>query len=265
MHSYWNKFRKNRLYLLNYFVISAIVVTLIVLLEIFFLVDWSSYTNFQMNYEGLLLLPLGLIIGVQVPAIMHNCAHGNFKHKWMNKAVGELAGIYILLGMAAFEINHRMHHVHSDTDLDPHNPEGKAFFSFFFANNFGGTKPVLRKFLQFHGETFENRLLFKAIVFFHFINVPLRILFWLFLLGPSLFLTFFLPSYLFHMFVFAHINYYTHETFDDGTAEVYNINSNFYYRFVNFFGSGVYFHNNHHKNPNHYNPQKGASQSWIFR
>lgn len=265
MHSYWNKFRKNRLYLLNYFIISALIVASLVLLQVFFLVDWHSYTNFQLSYKGLLLLPLGLIIGVQIPAIMHNCVHGNFKQKWMNRVVGELAGIYILLGMAAFEINHRMHHVHSDTDLDPHNPEGKPFFSFFFANNFGGTEPVLRKFLQFHGDTGKNRLIFKAIVFFHFINVPLRILFWLFLLGPSLFLTFFLPSYLFHMFVFAHINYYTHETFDGGPAEVYNLNSNLYYRFVNFFGSGVYFHKNHHINPNHYNPQKGASSSWLFR
>jgi stearoyl-CoA desaturase (delta-9 desaturase) len=85
------------------------------------------------------------------------------------------------------------------------------------------------------------------------------------LLGPSLFFTFFVPSYLFHMFVFAHINYYTHETNEEGKSVVFNFDSNLYYRFVNRFGSGVYFHANHHRNPNHYNPMKGASTSWLFR
>lgn len=266
MQSYWRRFRKNKFFLLTYFFLSLcafITIDYLLLLRI-----EGSLTDFLMgpfSFNGLYLLPLGLIIGVQIPALMHNCVHGNLRPRWMNILAGELAGVYILLGMAAFEINHRMHHVYADTELDPHNPEGKKFFKFFFANNFGGTEPVLRKHLEFHGDTKENRLIFKGIVLFHFLNVPARIFLWVMLLGPDLFLTFFVPSYLFHMFVFAHINYYTHKSLPDGTNEVYNMNSNLYYKFVNYFGSGVYYHKNHHKNPNIYNPMLGPSNSSFIK
>lgn len=264
MQSHWKKFRKDRFYLLKYFVVSFIVMLAVVALQAYF-IDWKAFQAFFVRWEELLLLPIGLIVGVKVPVLIHNCVHGNVKIKWLNSVLGELAGVYVLLGMAAFELNHRMHHTHSDGELDPHNPHNKKFFLFIFANNFGGTRPVLEKFLKFHGNTKANKMIFQLSAAFHFAGVPLRAAFWLFLLGPSLFITFFIPSYLFHMFVFAHINYFTHEMNDEGKAVIHNLDGNLYYRFVNYFGSGVYFHRNHHVNPNHYNPQVGASDSWIFR
>lgn len=265
MKTHWQKFKKDPLYLIRYFGTSLLIGIAVVLLQTYLIEDWSSYQSLSIDWRGFLLLPIGLVIGVAIPALMHNCVHGNLRKRILNNIAGELAGIYILLGMAAFELNHRMHHVYADTELDPHNPEGKKFFFFFFANNFGGTKPVLTKYLQFHGDTKKNRARFSLIVLLHFLNVPVRLMFWYLLLGPSFFLTFFVPSYLFHMFVFAHINYYTHETNEEGKSVVFNFDSNLYYRFVNRFGSGVYFHANHHRNPNHYNPMKGASTSWLFR
>jgi stearoyl-CoA desaturase (delta-9 desaturase) len=264
MSFHWKRFKKSRFYLLRYFIISFLVLSATVLLQYQF-INKELYTNFVFDYRGLYLLPIGLIIGVKVPVLIHNCVHGNLKLKPLNIILGEIAGVYVLLGLAAFELNHRMHHVHSDSDMDPHNPHNKNFFRFFFANNFGGTEPVLKKYLQFYGDTKINRALFGATALIHFAAVPLRAMIWLFLLGPSLFITFFIPSYLFHMFVFAHINYYTHETFEDGTAKVYNLNDNIYYKLVNYFGSGVYYHKNHHKNPNFYNPQIGNSHSWLFK
>lgn len=261
MSYHWKRFKKDRFYLLRYFVLGFFLLLAIVL----FLHEYKGIGNFDLNPYQLFLLPFGLIIGVQVPVIIHNCVHGNFRIKWLNILAGEIAGVYVLLGLAAFELNHRMHHVHSDSDMDPHNPHDKNFFKFFFANNFGGTEPVLKKYLKFHGDTRTNRNIFAATAFMHFLAVPVRALIWFYLLGPSLFLFFFIPSYLFHMFVFAHINFYTHETFEDGHAEVYNLNNNLYYRFVNYFGNGVYYHKNHHINPNFYNPQSGASTSWLIR
>lgn len=252
--SIWKNFKNDPYYLVKYFSISLLVLSAILLIQFQF-VNFDLYTNFTLSYEGLILLPLGLVIGIKVPVLIHNCVHGNLKTPILNRIVGEIAGLYVFLGMAAFFLNHRMHHVHNDTDLDPHNPDKKGFIKFFFANNFGGTEPVLLKFLNFHGDTKKNRGLFYTAATLHFLAVPFRAAVWLFLLGPSLFICFFIPSYLFHMFVFAHINYVTHETFEDGTVEIYNKDSNIYYRFVNYFGSGVYFHKNHHINPNFYNPQ----------
>ncbi len=261
---HWVKFRKDRFYLIKYLSLQLVLSLTVVSLQWSF-INSAEFMQFNFAWWQVLLLPIGLIIGVKMPVLIHNCVHGNMKPKIMNQIAGELAGVYVLLSMAAFELNHFMHHAHSDSHLDPHNPHKRSFIPFFFANNFGGTRVVLHKYFQFHGKTATNKRLFELVCVLHFLNVPLRLMFWVFLLGPTLFVTFFIPSYLFHMFVFAHINYKTHETKDNGEVVLYNLNSNVYYRFVNYFGSGVYFHKNHHLNPTHYNPQLGASNSLLFR
>lgn len=258
------RFKTRPNYLIGYFSVSLLIFAGLVSLELKSTVLQGLLTQ-PISPWGFLLLPLGLILAIQIPVLAHNCVHGNLRHKFLNIVCGEIAGVYTLLGFEAFGLNHIFHHAFSDTDLDPHNPTGKPFYKFFFANNLGGTEPVLRKYLEYHGDTLLNRNKFKWIVFLHFANVPIRLAFWFFLLGPSLFLTFFIPSYLFHMFVFAHINFITHETLSDGSVRLHNLDSNYYYKFVNFFGSGVYFHKNHHLNTAYYNPQSGPSHSWFVR
>lgn len=261
--NHWALFRKDRFYLVKYLTAHLAFISLILFIQ------WktlsSDFWSFQPTWWHLLLIIPGLILGVQIPVLIHNCVHRNLRPNWLNHVAGEIAGFYVLLSMAAFELNHIMHHAHADSDLDPHNPHKKNFFFFFLANNFGGGDVVLHKYLQFHGDTKGNKVLFMGIMVLHFLNVPLRLLAWFFLLGPTLFVVAFVPSYLFHMFVFSHINYVTHETKEDGSVHTYNLDSNLYYRFVNYFGSGVYYHKNHHDNPRVYNPKLGRSSSWIFR
>jgi fatty acid desaturase len=264
MHGTITRFKTRPYFLLGYFTIQFLVFCAIVALQVHF-TDLTRMFSAPFSFWGLALLPLGLIVGIQVPVLMHNCVHSNLRPRWLNRVCGELAGVYIMLGMEAFALNHYMHHGYSDSDLDPHNPENKKFLGFFFANNFGGTVPVRRKYVEYHGDTPRNHAVFTAILFMHFLNVPIRIAFWLLLLGPSLFVTAFVPSYLFHMFVFSHINYVTHATLPDGKAEIYNLDSNLYYKLVNFFGAGVYYHKNHHRNPTHFNPMRGASKFWLVR
>lgn len=257
------RFKNQPYFLVWYLSLHLAIFSMIVAAQAHYL-DWNSFWGAPFSWRGLWLLPLGLIIGIKIPVLMHNCVHGNLKPKWLNAVGGELAGIYITLAMEAFALNHMMHHANNDTDLDPHNPKGRHFLPFFFANNFGGSEPVRTKYMEFHGDTPKNQRLFTFILFLHFLNVPLRFTFWFLLLGPSLFVTFFVPSYLFHMFVFSHINYVTHETLENGRVEIYNLDSNLYYRLVNYFGSGVYYHRNHHLNPTFFNPQQGRSASrWM--
>lgn len=262
--NHWTLFRKDKFYLIKYLTAHLLFISSFLYIQ-YQLTNFDDFFSLEFSSWQILLLPFGLIIGVQIPVLIHNCVHRNLRPRMANFIVGELAGFYVLLSMASFELNHVMHHAHSDSDLDPHNPYKRGFIGFFFANNFGGTRVVLSKYLTYHGDNSYNRFLFKIIVVLHFLNVPLRLASWILLLGPSLFLVFFVPSYLFHMFVFSHINYVTHETKDDGSVHVYNLDSNPYYWFVNFFGSGVYYHKNHHANPAVYNPKTGASGSWLFR
>ncbi len=262
--NHWKNFRTDRLYLIKYLLVhTAIVLTILYIQSQS--VSLDEILNAELSYWPLALLPLGLILAVQIPVLIHNTVHRNLKPPFLNFIAGELAGYYVLLSMATFELNHVMHHAHADSDLDPHNPYQRNFLGFFFANNFGGTRVVLAKYLEDHGDTFLNRRFFDLMVVLHFINVPLRLAFWVMLLGPSVFLFAFVPSYLFHMFVFAHINFVTHETTATGEAMVYNLDSNIYYRFVNFFGSGVYYHKNHHERPYLYNPKLGKSSFFLFR
>jgi fatty acid desaturase len=261
---HWVKFRKDRFYLVKYLTFHMLLGLAVVALQLHFM---SSPISFDITPEWwhLMVFPLGLIFAVIAPVTIHNCVHGNFKQKYLNNVIGEITGVYVLLSMAAFELNHVMHHAHSDSELDPHNPHNRNFFGFFLANNFGGAHVVEHKFLQYHGDTKENRMLFKLIMVLHFLNVPIRLAFWFLALGASAFFLVFVPSYLFHMFVFSHINYVTHETKENGEVVLYNLDHNLYYKFVNFFGSGVYYHKNHHLQPNFYNPQKGRSSSLLVR
>ena len=262
--SHWVNFRKDRFYLVRYLSIE----TLLTLLVLSF--QWNNreadlLTDMTVHWWHFVLIPVTIILAIQIPVLIHNCVHRNLRPPVLNLVMGEIAGVFVLLGFAAFELNHVAHHTHSDTDLDPHNPKQKKFLPFFLANNFGGTKVILFQHLKYHGDTLFNRGLFHLSVFLHFINVPLRLCFWLFLLGPVSLVLLFLPAYAFHMFVFAHINYVTHKTYDDGKSEIFNLNHNLYYQFVNFFGSGVYYHKNHHKNPAAYNPKLGPRKSWLLR
>lgn len=82
----------------------------------------------------------------------------------------------------------------------------------------------------------------------------MRLLFWFLLLGPVLFLAFYLPSFVTVALVNAHFNYATHRPREDGTVEILNLNHNFLYHFLNFCGHGFYFHKNHHLKPWLFNP-----------
>ena len=124
MQSTLMSMKKNRLFLLWYFTGEFLVASLVVALQLKYS-DWPQYLLEPFFYQGLLLLPLGLVLGVKVPVWMHNSVHGNFRIPWVNRVVGELCGVAIMLGMEAFALNHLMHHAYPDSDLDPHNPNQK--------------------------------------------------------------------------------------------------------------------------------------------
>lgn len=261
--NHWARFRKERAFLIRYFS-SHLLLLVPAVVALHAWAPISAWT-FEPTAWHLLLLAPAVLVGIWVPVVFHNCMHRNLRSRVANTIVAELTSFYALLSTAAFQINHIMHHAHPDTDLDPHNPDQRGFAGFFFSNSFGGGATVQKQFLSDHGDTRASRAIFAASMALHFANVLLRLFAWLLLFGPTLFVTFFLPSYLVNMFVFAHVNYVTHETLEDGTVVLYNRDSNLYYRFVNSVGSGVYYHKNHHANTSLYNPQRGPSASRFVR
>lgn len=251
MKNFLHWFKTKRFFLTGYFSLQVVIVSLMTL--------W--FANYPLiavapltREEIFLLIPLAFYLGIKIPTTMHNCFHRNLG-RWSH-LVGELTSLFVLLSYGIMCINHTFHHVHSDTELDPHNPEGKSFFYFFLTASFSGVGIIERAFLKRHGFSIGMRALFKLNIFLHWIGIPVRLAFWYFFLGHELFLFLYLPAFAVYFFSFAHVNYITHGTDESGKQTVFNMNSNLWYKLVNAIGDGVYFHKNHHANPGLYNPMK---------
>ncbi len=251
MNTTWAQFRSDKYFLTKYFLLHWLVLSgLIVYLTLGHKISF----NFNLQWEYLLILPFCFFAGIQIPVLMHNCTHGNFKSETLNVIVGELTAFFCLMSLGIVRVNHTLHHAFSDTKDDPHPPGKQSFLRFFVQSQFSGAGIIESKFLEFHGRSFAHIALFKLNRALHFGSYGLRIFAWYLIMGPELFVSFYIPSFLVFSFGFAHVNYITHSHKEDGNIQILNKNDNPYYRFVNYIGSGIYFHLNHHKNPKLVNP-----------
>lgn len=270
MKSTWAKFRTDAAFLPKYLGVHILVL----LAGCFFSLSFIHHSSsLHLNLKYLFLLPIAFVFGIQVPTLMHNCVHGNLKSKNLNFIIGELACFFVLMGMGIISINHTLHHVHSDSHLDPHNPADKSFFQFFFTSLISGVEIIQNNYYKFHGKNTVTTIRFKLCIFMHYLGIFLRLGLWFLILGPTLFVAFFIPAFISYVFSFAHVNYITHVLDEKGEAQIINVDSNYYYNFINFIGSGVYYHKNHHLNPNCFNPKyyknpklvKSRSKAFNFR
>lgn len=248
------EFRKNPYFFLKYFsmqMIVMIVLSLVVVLTLGLSLDFVPHLK---SYH-LLMLPFAFCFGIQVPVMLHNVVHHNIKPKWLNEIIGELCGFFVLFGMAPFRISHVLHHAYPDDhEKDPHAPQGRNFLHFLSITQLNSIKTIANKYYEFHGRSFKTYSIMGVQMACYYVGLVLRAYIWFKVLGPTLFVAFYIPAYLTNVIVFAHINFATHKTLPTGEVEIVNLNHNLYYKMVNFIGSGAYFHKNHHTNPNLYNP-----------
>ncbi len=193
---------------------------------------------------------------MQLPVWFHNSCHLNFKQMWVNDIVGEICGYFVLYGNGAFRICHPMHHAPPDVDgKDTHNPQGLTYLQFVATSQITAIKCVMTEYYDSFGKTAEKQSIMAIQMTFYYASIILRVLsFWL-LLGPTLFLFFFLPSLITQLMALAHLNYVTHIQNDDGEIEIVNRDDNMFYNIMNFLSNGAYCHKNHHLKPKLYNPK----------
>lgn len=251
MNQTWAAFRSDPFYLTRYFAYHSIAL----LILSFSLVHYRGL-NFDLNLNlyYLAFLPFAVIFGIQVPVLMHNCMHGNLNSKFANFLCGELSGFFALMSLGILRINHTLHHAYADSHNDPHDPANKSFLTFFFVSQLTGAQIIEKKYLEFHQPTLKHVLLFKLNILMHYAGHFLRLFVWFMVLGADLFVSFYLPAFLIYSLAFAHVNYITHQRNQSGEVEIINKNDNLYYKFINYIGSGVYFHKNHHNHPKLLNP-----------
>ena len=250
MKYFWRRFKKDRFFLFEYFVLQTFVVGILSTALLY----WNLTPDLVLNpVHFLYIIPFAFWFGVKIPTIMHNCTHNNLGG--LNFVIGELTSFFILMSFGIVSINHTFHHAFSDSELDPHSPEGKSFLQFFFTALISGAGIIQNKFLEFHGNKFVNRRLFDGVYILHYMGIALKMFLWYLILGDALFMGFYLPAFFTYLFCFAHVNYITHSFSESGEAIILNKNSNIWYKLINLIGDGIYFHKNHHENPGLYNPR----------
>lgn len=249
-----NKFKKDKFYLLRYCAQSLLI---------FIMLDIALYTfkgiSFSIVFSSqLFYLPILALIFCGLPSsLMHNCAHGNIKPRWLNELVGAICGTFMLYGFRGFALAHMFHHIYpDDPKMDPHPPHGHHFLSFVVSPIKATLLVVERAYYGFFGKNEESIKNIKIQLTLFNLAMFARTLFWFLLLGPKYFVFAYLPIYAANIFVFAHINFKGHRERLDGSSEIINLNTNFYYKYINLVSFGGYFHKSHHLKPTAFNPAK---------
>lgn len=216
----------------------------------------EEFYAFHFRPWHLLLLPLGIYIGGLSAVFIHNATHHSFGNRKLNDLMGWLAGFHQLWGYRGWRLIHLIHHNYSDKDGDPHNPHGKTFWKFTRDMFTGSSFTVSRRYREHWGESPRTKLLQNAGLAV-FAGMALSfLLLWFLLLGPEVFVFFYVPSFLFNHWFFSSINYFCHPVNPEtGETAAANLTHGWYYPLANALWFGIYYHGNHHKKPNLFNPR----------
>ena len=245
-----NFYKKDRHYFLRYFIINALVFGLVDILLM-----KKIHFDFNFALADLFIALVAIVFGLAMATAFHNASHHNFKNKFLNILIGEFCGFYTLIGMRPFRVGHMLHHIHSDDpELDPHPPTELSFIQFILTSHNQTIEVLKNVYRQNHGASAKTEANIKWQTVFHQMGILFKILFIFIVFGPTLFVSFYVISYLAYFFGFAHLNYISHLPDEDGEIRVKNHSQGFFYQVMNVLTSGGYYHKNHHLNPKLYNP-----------
>jgi fatty acid desaturase len=208
--------------------------------------------------DDLIVILSGVLVAGKSGTAMHNAAHRNFRWPWLSTLIGELCSIQQLIAYRPWQIAHFFHHRHPDDPaMDPHPPQHDTFLAYMLKMKFC----IAMKFDTFYFSTFERNpeiektwgLTGLAML----ISAQLKVILWYTLLGPKFFLLFFVVSNVTTNIFYAHFNYFSHRpsTTDDRKFDILDLNYG-WYRLLNWYLAGCYFHRTHHARPNLFNPRK---------
>lgn len=217
----------------------------------------AEFYTFSFSSWQLLYIPLGIYVGGISAVFIHNATHHSFPKPALNTFCGWLAGFHQLWGYRGWKLIHLIHHNYSDKPpYDPHSPKDKSFLQFTKEMFVGSSFAVSRRYREHWGDTPRTRAV-QMLGLGIFAAQSLAFLaLWFLLLGPEAFLFFYVPSFLFNHWFFCSINYYCHplDAQKDETVAT-NLNHGWYYPLANALWFGIYFHGNHHRKPNLFNPR----------
>lgn len=208
------------------------------------------------SFKHFLLTIGGIYFGMLHTALIHNCAHNNFKPRFLNRILGEILSLHMMSGYPGFVIIHLQHHKHADnSELDPHPNDNLTYWQYLNGLKKNLKKSFLRLYTETWGNDEESLKIWAWVRYLLPLNRILRAFLILLLFGPVGFSFFYIPSYISSQLTYAHVNYYTHARQEDNSVKIINMNHNIIYKVLNKVLIGIYFHKNHHDKPRAFNPQ----------
>lgn len=186
---------------------------------------------------------------------IHNCTHGNLP-KPINRLVGELLGVLVVVRFASWDIIHMRHHKFSDDrEKDPH-PNFVSFWKTVSNTIVMVEKQLFQQYFDTWGDTPENRKAEKRRAWVSYGANVVLLAAWFMFLGPWFFVLVFAPANLLAGLFVIHFNWSTHNA-DRAKTEAdfrpVNLDSGYYWLGNRLF-FGIYMHANHHTNPRLANP-----------
>jgi len=214
---------------------------------------------------SLALVPAGILAGTVSAALMHNAAHGNFRRGWQNRFWGEVCGLFQLSGFAGWCISHFIHHSAPDNpEKDAHAPGDMSFRTYVNAMGQLMKANLTARYFEMHGDSVHSRATWSLVGALLPLVRYLRIAFILVLLGPTLFVVLYVPFKIANTLIYGDFNYRTHRPTANGGYEVLNLNHTIWYKVLNAISFGSYFHKNHHRKPNVFNPRHADDDGKPF-
>jgi stearoyl-CoA desaturase (delta-9 desaturase) len=201
----------------------------------------------------LLLFPCAAYAVVVAHLCIHNAVHGNFP-RIVNRLVGELLGLVVVVRFASWVMVHLRHHRFSDDRLrDPH-PNFPGFWETVKHTIVHVEKQLMQEYYDLWGDSPENRAAEALRAKVSYATTALVLAAWLIFLGPWFFGVVFLPANALGALFIIHFNWTTHNGRERRDFRPVNLNRGYFWLGNKIF-AGIYMHANHHDGPHLFDPR----------
>ncbi len=205
----------------------------------------------------LLLFP-ALVFGlIWSHLVIHTCTHGSLP-VWVNRLVGEVLGVLVLVRFASWDIVHLRHHRYSDDRVrDPH-PNYHGYWHTVMNSIVQTEQQLFQEYFDTWGDTPQSRRYEKRRAWVSYLTNIVLLATWARFLGPWFTFMVFLPANVLAALFVIHFNWSTHNGergMQDPDFEPVNLNSGYYWIGNKLF-AGIYMHANHHRRPHAFNPAR---------
>jgi stearoyl-CoA desaturase (delta-9 desaturase) len=199
--------------------------------------------------------PVLLFALIWAHLVIHTCTHGSLPVA-VNRLVGELLGVIVIVRFASWDIVHLRHHRYSDDRIrDPH-PNFHGYWRTVSNTVVQTEQQLFQEYFDNWGDSLESRRYETRRAWISYATNVVLLATWARFLGPWFTFAVFLPANVLAALFVIHFNWSTHNGeagLQDNDFEPVNLNRGYYWIGNKVF-AGIYMHANHHRRPHVFNP-----------